>query len=157
MRLPALVLVVALLAGCKGGDPVSYRVVAETGRAGAGIAAAGDAGAFRQLWATTAKGGSPPQLDFAHEYALFISAGVKPTGGYRLDVSAVRQEGDIVVVRTHLSGPEPGDMVTQALTYPGVVVAVERPQSTTGGLHVKALDDAGRVWAETDATLAAPG
>lgn len=55
---------------------------------------------------------------------LLAAAGEKPTGGYAVSVSEVRLVGDELQVAVTTSGPKPGDMVAQAISYPKAVVSV---------------------------------
>ncbi len=49
---------------------------------------------------------------------LTLLWGEQPTGGYSLAVRAARVVGDRVEVRLRLEEPPPGEIVTDALTYP---------------------------------------
>ncbi len=44
--------------------------------------------------------------------------GEKPTGGYAVKIRSVALEGDVLKVFYSLRSPRPGEMVTQAVTYP---------------------------------------
>lgn len=56
---------------------------------------------------------------------LVAYSGQKPTGGYSVNVTGARVEGDRVVVRLSVEGPPSGAMVTQALTYPYAISVVK--------------------------------
>ncbi|MCP5456184.1 MAG: protease complex subunit PrcB family protein [Thermotogae bacterium] len=59
---------------------------------------------------------------------VYISAGVKKTGGYSLSVSSVELVGNLLRVYAVLK--EPGDeMVTQAFTYPSAVIKINEKLS----------------------------
>ncbi|OEY65269.1 protease complex subunit PrcB family protein [Marinobacter sp. X15-166B] len=64
------------------------------------------------------------QLDFSREHLVLVALGQKPTGGYGVTLAqAVIESGELrLTVSVHQ--PEPGTMVTQALTTPCAVVAV---------------------------------
>lgn len=53
---------------------------------------------------------------------LLVTRGVKPTGGYNVEITSVTQEtraGRTVIVATvKYTDPKPGQMVTQVITYP---------------------------------------
>lgn len=49
---------------------------------------------------------------------LVAYSGEKPMGGYSVNVTGARVEGDRVTVRFSLKGPPSDAIVTQALTYP---------------------------------------
>ncbi|MFO7942153.1 MAG: S-layer homology domain-containing protein [Bacillota bacterium] len=62
---------------------------------------------------------------------LLISWGEKPTGGYVLDVEDVGWHlEENVRVNVNLSEPDPDDVVTQALTYPHALLALENGDET---------------------------
>jgi hypothetical protein len=57
---------------------------------------------------------------------VLVSGGVKPTGGYTLDIDSVtRTEAGRVFVTAHVRKPAPDMMVTQALTYPHKLLKLE--------------------------------
>jgi hypothetical protein len=132
---------VLLLTSCNSVDTtktpetLKHRIIAEGGygqlrsaRRQASYAAT-DA-AYRSLWRSLVGQGDPPPVDFTREGVLFIAAGERPTGGYAVDVKAIRREGDAIVVDAPVTSPPPDAMVTQALTSPFVVVAVPKVEST---------------------------
>ncbi|MDA8211229.1 MAG: protease complex subunit PrcB family protein [Clostridia bacterium] len=53
---------------------------------------------------------------------LLITRGVKPTGGYNVEIGPVTQETKagrtVIVVAVKYTDPKPDQMVTQAITYP---------------------------------------
>ena len=59
---------------------------------------------------------------------LAVFWGEKPTGGYSVEITSARVEGDRVTIRISLKDPPPDAMVTQALTYP-YATAVIRNES----------------------------
>lgn len=52
------------------------------------------------------------------EQKIILSWGEKPTGGYAILIDGLEVRGDTLTVTYSLKAPAPGDMVTQALTYP---------------------------------------
>lgn len=54
-----------------------------------------------------------------------IDAGQKNTGGYSVRVDEVRLADRKIFVRAHVVFPEPGSMVTQAITYPSVLIELQ--------------------------------
>ncbi|MER3602810.1 MAG: hypothetical protein C4298_02590 [Thermus sp.] len=92
-----------------------------------------------------------PQVDFRSRAVAFFFWGVKPTGGYGLEVVGVSRVGDTARVVLGLTGEEairwirrhvPGAIVTQVLTSPYVVLELERVRK------VVFTDQSGRVLAE---------
>ncbi len=55
---------------------------------------------------------------------IVLSWGEKPTGGYSITIDQLEMEGDTLKVTYSLQSPSPGDMVTQALTYPEAEAAL---------------------------------
>ena len=62
-----------------------------------------------------------------HRYVL-ITEGMKPTGGYGVEVEEVLEEDGELKVLIRSYGPEEGQMVTQALTYPYDLIVVENEE-----------------------------
>ncbi|MBO8169224.1 MAG: protease complex subunit PrcB family protein [Thermoanaerobacteraceae bacterium] len=56
---------------------------------------------------------------------FMVSWGEKPSGGYHVKIRNIEQKADKTIVRVEFSEPKPGEMVTEALTYPYAVEAVE--------------------------------
>ncbi len=67
------------------------------------------------------------QLDFSRQAAVVFFAGTRMTGGYRLNLEDFTRTEESVVLRVREEAPDSGDIVTQALTYPYIVVVVEDP------------------------------
>lgn len=75
------------------------------------------------------KKGDPFKLTFASqgkEYRyIVIGYGTKNTGGYSISVEQLFLSENAVYVDTNLIGPKKDEMVTQALTYPYIVLKIE--------------------------------
>ncbi|MGH2569025.1 MAG: protease complex subunit PrcB family protein, partial [Bacteroidota bacterium] len=66
---------------------------------------------------------------FGNDTYVFVTVGRRPTGGYETRVVEVAQRGNQeVTVRTRFMRPEPDRLVTQALTTPFDVIAIERTE-----------------------------
>ncbi|MFZ2490911.1 MAG: protease complex subunit PrcB family protein [Thermoanaerobaculia bacterium] len=85
-----------------------------------------DAAGYARLWDRLIGRGERREIDFEAEVAVFLLAGERNTGGYGIEMKGVSVEGETLVVDAAVTGPAPGMMVTQALTSPWEVVAVER-------------------------------
>lgn len=83
-----------------------------------------------------------PQVDFQNKAVAFFFWGLKPTGGYDLEVVGVNQVEGTAWVVLNLVSPKPGAIVTQALTNPYVVLELERVRK------VVFTDLSGRILAE---------
>ncbi len=68
-----------------------------------------------------------PEVDFRRDSVIAVFTGQKPSGGYGVSVNEVRLEGNDVIVNVTETRPGPGDITTQALTHPWVMVQVGRP------------------------------
>lgn len=51
-------------------------------------------------------------------YYYIIQAGEKPTGGYDINIVDLKKENDKFVVTVKETSPNPGQIVTEAFTYP---------------------------------------
>lgn len=79
-----------------------------------------------------------PSVDFRRETIVAIFQGSQSTGGYSVDVEAVKEENGELYLDLTFRSPAPGTITTQALTSPWVIVRVLR-----GGYNVVWLRDAG--------------
>lgn len=112
-------------------EPVKFRTISEgsysaatPARAEAHIAL--DAASYERLWDQLIGRGERPAVDFTSEVAVFLMAGEKRSGGYGVEAKAATVEGERLVVDAVVTSPEPGMMVTQALTSPWKLIAVSR-------------------------------
>jgi hypothetical protein len=85
-----------------------------------------------------------PSVDFARETMLAVFMGTRSSGGYGLDVAGVTFEGGDLFVDLVEIRPEPGSMVTQALTSPWMVVRI--PRGGFAAVWFRSPDD-GRLFA----------
>lgn len=91
---------------------------------------------WRELWrelhsGSTEAAAAPgaPQIDFSRSTLVVYAAGERPTGGYAVNVVEVRRMGSRIEVAVEVSEPAPDAIVTQALTYPYVVVELPVPNA----------------------------
>jgi hypothetical protein len=66
-----------------------------------------------------------PAIDWTRQMVVVVTAGVKPTGGYRVEVTDLARDARTLTVRWKLHGPKPGSPVTDTITHPGTAVLVE--------------------------------
>ena len=65
-------------------------------------------------------------MDDLSEYTfLLISAGEKPTGGYSIELRSDQIEGEKYIFTAELIEPTPDEAVTEALTYPNLLIKVK--------------------------------
>lgn len=69
-------------------------------------------------------------VDFDRSYLIGIQQGLCPTGGYSIRVKDVRARQSAVTVTVDFQEPEPGDIVTMAMTTPHLFLVVPRPRGT---------------------------
>jgi hypothetical protein len=67
-----------------------------------------------------------PELDWQRHTLLVISGGVQRTGGYAVELQGLEVKDKVLVVRWKLKRPGPGDIVTQAITHPTLILMVNR-------------------------------
>ena len=70
-----------------------------------------------------------PTVDFARETVLVVLLGDRPTGGYAVEVTAVRRVAGGFEADVAVTAPGPEDMVTQAFTSPWTAVAIPFAQA----------------------------
>ncbi|HKL43169.1 MAG TPA: protease complex subunit PrcB family protein [Clostridia bacterium] len=58
------------------------------------------------------------------EKYLLVSAGEKRTGGYSLEIKGVNELNQMITFNIDLNEPSTDDMVTQALTYPNLLIKI---------------------------------
>lgn len=80
-----------------------------------------------QRWVETARTvtGGVTETFGAYTY-LLVAAGEKPTGGYEVAFSEVREAGGQLVVTVSIVAPKPGSAVITAVTYPIGVARIPR-------------------------------
>lgn len=113
--------------------PVPFQTLAQghtSGYAQAGARIITTAAEWQAFWrqhaAVLVPAPAPPAVDFSREAVLVVSLGEKRTGGYSVEVTGVRREGDRLVVRAKVRAPGPGAIVTMALTQPYHMVRIPR-------------------------------
>lgn len=55
---------------------------------------------------------------------LRIDAGRKNTGGYSIRIEDLKLVGSTITIKAYVVSPNPGTMVTQAITYPSILVEI---------------------------------
>ena len=81
---------------------------------------------WRGLWSSHSPGETAPAVDLSKELVAAVFLGTRPTGGFGVDVVRARRDGDAVVVEYVERRPDPGLLVTQALTSPFHIVRLPR-------------------------------
>jgi hypothetical protein len=65
-------------------------------------------------------------VDWNKHMLIVVTAGAQPTGGYRVEITDLRQSGETMTVHWKLHKPMPGALTTSALTHPAEMVLVEK-------------------------------
>ncbi len=65
-------------------------------------------------------------IDLKKQMVIVIYGGEKPTGGYSVEMKSLEVTDKKLIVHWHLKAPGPDDFVTQAITYPELVLLVDR-------------------------------
>jgi hypothetical protein len=81
---------------------------------------------WRALWQRHAPARTPPPVDFSKNMVLAVFLGSRPSGGYQVQITGVRSEGDTLVVEWSESRPGPGQVAAQVMTSPAHIVTVPR-------------------------------
>ncbi|GLV47794.1 hypothetical protein TJA_09600 [Thermus sp. LT1-2-5] len=101
---------------------------------------------FAEVWSLVVANRIPrppaPNADFRTRSVAAFFWGLKPTGGYGLEVAGVTYAGDTARVVLNLISPRPGAIVTQALTSPYVLLELQRVR------RVVFADPSGQILAE---------
>lgn len=66
---------------------------------------------------------------YDHSQYILITAGTMKTGGYDLEINEVDKTNGKWIIKASLLPPEPDSFVTQAISYPSMVVQL--PQAAT--------------------------
>ncbi|MDO8542308.1 MAG: protease complex subunit PrcB family protein [Opitutaceae bacterium] len=83
------------------------------------------AGDWTAFWQQVERA-SPRAFDPSREMAVTIEIGGKRTGGYSVEIVAVRREEGKLLVDYRQHTPDPDMMVTQALTSPWAIAVLPR-------------------------------
>jgi hypothetical protein len=71
------------------------------------------------------------------DYYVAIFSGQKPTGGFGIDVKSVEDNEGVTSIIVEETEPSPGSFVTQALTYPYVIIKITTPVPTFSVKSIK--------------------
>jgi len=78
--------------------------------------------------------------DDANGKTLFVGMGLKPTGGFGIEVEKIESVNGVIEVSMIETVPAPDAMVTQALTYPFVMIQFNTDVNTEA-MVVRGLED----------------
>ncbi|HYP01578.1 MAG TPA: DUF885 family protein [Pyrinomonadaceae bacterium] len=108
----------------------------EGGRAVELVLSEGD---WRRAWAVVGGGRPQPEINFGSRAVIVVYQGQKPTGGYSIEMAEIRRDGTVLALKVNERRPAFGDVTTQVITSPFVVVSIPRPPQ---GASVRLTDEA---------------
>jgi PrcB C-terminal len=111
---PAMVLLATLAQGTMSGIEEPRQAVVRT------------AAEWQALWKEHAPGQAAPAVDFAQSMVVAVFLGSRPTAGFAVDITAVRQEGGRTVVDYVERRPSRDEFSAQVLTSPFHIVSATR-------------------------------
>jgi hypothetical protein len=89
------------------------------------------ADAWRALWKQHSATPLPPDIpDFARETIVAVFLGVRPTAGYGVEITSLRQEGGAFVAEYVERKPSSNASTAQVLTSPFHIVRLPRPNAS---------------------------
>ena len=94
---------------------------------------------WRRAWAVVGGGRPIPDINFGSRAVVVVYQGQKPTGGYSIELSEIRRDGTVLALKVNERRPAFGDITTQVITSPFVVVSIPRPPQ---GASVRLTDEA---------------
>ena len=103
---------------------------------------------WQRVWQLVGSDRRMPEINFATRSVIVVYQGLKPTGGWSILVDKVRRVGPTLVVGVREQKPGPGDITTDALTSPFVVVSIPR---LPGGVTVAFEDNLIKLKPDPDA------
>jgi hypothetical protein len=79
---------------------------------------------WNTFWRLHSPDGDVPRVDFTSSIVVGVLLGTRPTAGYRVDIVAVRIDGNRAIVEYRERAPAPGGLLAQILTSPFHLVRV---------------------------------
>lgn len=71
-----------------------------------------------------------PGIDFDKSMLVGVFSGQKPTGGYSIKIERILESPKSLIVEYSEESPDPGAMVTMALTYPCQLALISKSEKT---------------------------
>jgi VWFA-related protein len=81
---------------------------------------------WEALWSRHAPGRQAPPVDLAKNMVIAVFLGSRSSGGYQIQITGVRREGDALVVQWAERRPAPGMVAAQVMTAPSHLITVPR-------------------------------
>lgn len=101
-----------------------------------------DASLWREVWAGFVRNQEPPvpapEVDFSETMFLIVGRGERDSGGYGVEFVNIEEREHEIVAEFRETDPEPGTLVTWAVTYPIALAAIpvaDKPVRFVGRLR----------------------
>jgi uncharacterized protein (DUF885 family) len=102
---------------------------------------------WQRAWGVVGGGRPLPDVNFSSRACVVVYQGRKPTGGYSVELAEIRRDGTVLAIEVRERRPAFGDVTTQVMTSPFVVVSIPRPPQ---GASVRLTgEEAGEIEPET--------
>ena len=66
------------------------------------------------------------EIDFEKEIVLAVFTGMRPSGGYSVEIVEIIEKEDVIEVMFELTMPSEDDIVSMEITYPEHIVKIEK-------------------------------
>ena len=93
---------------------------------------------WRRAWDTVGGGRPQPEINFNSRAVIIAYQGQKSSGGYSIEIAEIRRDGTVLAMKVNERRPASGDVTTQVITSPFVVVSIPRPPQ---GASVRLADE----------------
>ncbi|HEV3485198.1 MAG TPA: protease complex subunit PrcB family protein [Vicinamibacterales bacterium] len=80
---------------------------------------------WAELWKEHTGTANPPAVDFTRTMVVAVFAGMRPSGGYAVEITQIEKTDAAIVVTYRERKPGPDDITTQALTFPFHIVRTD--------------------------------
>jgi len=120
------VLLVVALTQTAGSAPVTIARGSSSGVEERREAVVRSAAEWDVLWKAHAGAQAAPAVDLAKNVVAAVFIGTRSTGGYSVEITGTRRDGDALVIEYVQRAPGRGDIVSQALTSPFHIVSLPR-------------------------------
>ncbi|MCX6356455.1 MAG: protease complex subunit PrcB family protein [Candidatus Aureabacteria bacterium] len=118
------------------------------------VVVARDEGELRRIWAEDMSGSygetaGLPRVDWKAEFVVAVFIGMRPSAGYTIEITRIRQEGNVLEVTVAEARPPAGVMSADLITSPYCIAACPRDGAAPEKvLTLKLLDAEGKTLVE---------
>ncbi len=81
---------------------------------------------WQTVWQRHAPGRPAPAVDLAKNMIVAVFLGSRPSGGFGVEITGIRSDGQVMVVQWAERRPAPGQVAAQVMTAPSHIVSVPR-------------------------------